>query len=359
MVAPLDWGLGHASRCIPLIRQCLDAGFGVSIAASGRSLKLLQSEFPGTQVIEIPGYNITYPEKGSMTFHLLRALPRLMRVIRQERMLAGRIVKEKNVDLIVSDNRFGFYSPGIPSVFITHQLFVRPPEKFMIFRGIIRTINLHFIRKFSECWVPDTEESPGLSGALSHGRSLPGRLFYIGHLSRFFQYSGTHSEPKKIYDAAAVISGPEPERTRFEKMVLDQLRNAGLRWWAVLGRPGEQAENPAGEEVYPSLPARELAEKIRTTTTIICRPGYSSLMDLAALNARAVVVPTPGQTEQEYLAGLLKQNNRCVTETQRDFDLKKMLIESSTCTGMEGLFKPADIVDHILRALTRYKRERN
>ena len=209
LVAPLDWGLGHATRCIPIIKYLLEKKCEVVIGADGRPLQLLQKEFSALEFVVMPGYNISYPKDGSMVLKMAIQIPKILTGIKHEHELLKKIIKEKKIDAVISDNRFGLWSGEVPCVFITHQLMVKSPfgEK------IIHQLNKNYISKYSECWVPDHSGENNLSGDLSHKFSLPKNVKFIGALSRFTN----EFILQKKYDLLIILSGPESQRTVFEK----------------------------------------------------------------------------------------------------------------------------------------------
>jgi len=296
--APLDWGLGHATRCIPLINQYLSEGWEVRIASNGASLLLLKEEFPSLEFLEIPGYDIKYAPGSLMTFAILRQLPKLKKAIADEKTWLDNYLQDKNVDLIISDNRYGFHSDKCKSVFITHQLFIQVP----LVQGAINKINHSYIAKFDECWVPDDEGEINLSGKLSHGK-IPDNVSFIGPLSRFKK-----REMDNKYRVTAVLSGPEPSREKLEKKLINLLQHVDK---SILIRG---VQKTGSEETYGKLrvvdhvPQIELEELFNQSRLLICRNGYSSVMDLVKLKKEAILIPTPGQSEQEYLAKHLKNH---------------------------------------------------
>lgn len=298
MVAPLNWGLGHATRCIPIVDCLLNAGVEVVLAASGRSAELLKANFPQLELIDFPDYGMTHPVRGSFALRLVRKSGAVFRYIRNEHKVLKELVKEYRVDAVISDNRYGLHHPELPCVFITHQLFIRSPRPF---RGWLRRIVRGFVKQYSECWVPDFEGDPNLSGKLAHGKSLQKNVRYIGPLSRFKK--GCDPGVQKDIDYLAVISGPEPQRTHFEKLVTREFLNLSGNRVIVCGRTEKpEEENISGVRIVGHVDTGELESYFCRARWIVCRPGYSTLMDLYTLNKSATLVPTPGQTEQEYLA---------------------------------------------------------
>jgi UDP:flavonoid glycosyltransferase YjiC (YdhE family) len=156
LIAPLDWGLGHASRCIPLINHLQKRGCEIIIAADGEQLSLLKKEFPGLESVQLKGYNINYSRyKRWLGVKILWQIPKILIRIRQEHNYLKNIVDKYCIDLVIADNRYGLYSKQIPCIFITHQLTVQAPFKWL--QNLIQKINYRYISKFAECWVPDFE----------------------------------------------------------------------------------------------------------------------------------------------------------------------------------------------------------
>jgi hypothetical protein len=234
LIAPLDWGLGHATRCVAVIRECLDAGWEVHLASSGDALALLRKEFPGLDTTELPAYNIRFPFGKCMTANMLAMLPGIRRAARREHAMLGSIVSRVRPDVILSDNRYGMYHPEVPSIFMTHQINIQTPAMWRMFMPLVRRMNHSRIRRFDACWVPDTASPDSLSGKLSaKNGSTSLTVDYIGHLSRFSSIK--KDQGNVSYDAGFILSGPEPSRSRFGRRVLQALSHSDLRWWAAIG----------------------------------------------------------------------------------------------------------------------------
>jgi uncharacterized protein (TIGR00661 family) len=324
LVAPLNWGLGHASRCIPIIKSLLAHESGVIIACGDSQKLMLQAEFPSLRFIDLPGYDLKYGQtKGLTLLKIIFQIPKiLIRIKKENRWLKVFLAKEKP-DAVISDNRYGLFSSEIFSVFITHQLHIKVPFGKKI-ENIIQQINYQYINKFSECWVPDFENDPSLAGDLSHPkkRTLT-HTRYIGCLSRFKKI-----DTKVIENSLLIIlSGPEPQRTILEKILLNQLQSYQGKVNIVRGVPGKK-EKPgvcSNITVYNHLPSAQLNKIICESEFVICRSGYSSIMDIVKLEKKSIVIPTAGQTEQEYLADFLFRKKIVFSADQKDFLLKDVL----------------------------------
>lgn len=314
LIAPLDWGLGHATRCIPIIRHLIETGNEPVIAASGRPLVLLREEFPDAESVEFEGYNISYPEGSGMAWKMFRSTPHILNRIKEEHTELQELIVRLKIDAVISDNRFGLHTEKVPCVYMTHQVMIKAP----FFETTLYRMHMNYMRKFTHVWIPDFEQD-GLSGDLAHKYPKPFNGQYLGPLSRF-QPTAT----EEATDVLVIISGPEPQRTRFEKLVLDQLKAFDGNTVAVLGTPDRQRDETVGNaRIVSHLNASELQKEMAAAKLVISRSGYSTIMDLAALGKQAVFVPTPGQTEQEYLAQKYHREGKHMMMTQRNFDLQK------------------------------------
>jgi uncharacterized protein (TIGR00661 family) len=323
----LDWGLGHATRCIPIINELIKENSQVFISVDKSLNFLLKKEFPEAVFLPINGYRIKYSRNGSWLFlKLLLQFPKIIFSAWKENLWLRNIINEYRIDAVISDNRFGLYNKRIPSVYITHQLYIKSGNS--ISEKIAQKIHYYFIKKYNNCWVPDFKEN-GLAGKLSHPVNKPSNISYIGPLSRFKKLNNI---PLK-YDLLVSLSGPEPQRTVFEKMIIAQLGAFKKKVLLVRGMPYENSKmEPAGEsiEIVNHLSAQELNMAFQQSEMIISRSGYSTIMDLVKLGKNAILVPTPGQGEQEYLAEYLMWKKYFYSIPQKNFCLNKAIAEAYT-----------------------------
>lgn len=349
LVAPLNWGLGHATRCVPVIRCLLAKGAEVVIGADGMALAYLQQEFPQIEAIRVPDLKVRYPKSGGFLLYFALRLPQLFAHVKKENRLLRKIVREQKFDGIISDNRYGLYHKNKPSVIISHQLFVETPAFKKTVHALVKKMN----RRFSACWVPDVEGESNLSGRLSHReRKFSERVKYIGNLSRFTVPKGRQEVQRKII---VVLSGPEPFRNQLEELLLTSLKKLNFKALIVRGVvESEQVKTESFEnlEVVNYLTSNELEKEIVASEIVIARSGYSTIMDLVALQQKAILIPTPGQTEQEYLANHLSDSNLFVFENQAEFDFEKTIQAVEKLKGegfkVEGLDKKViqEFLDH-------------
>ena len=323
LISPLDWGLGHATRCIPIIQMLIQKNCNVLVACDAKIKALLFNEFPQIGFIDLKGYNIRYSKNSWMLpLQIGKQIPKILSTIQYENERLKEIVKEHDVHGVISDNRYGFYHKSIPSAFITHQLAIRTPLG-KVFDNYLQKFNYHFINKFSRCWIPDNDTKQNFAGELSHTIKKPTvPLKYIGVLSRFKSAEKVHEKHLLI-----LLSGPEPQRTVFERLLIKQLMEYKGPVVLVRGLPSEseQIELPANIIVYNHLIADLLNQIASEASVIISRCGYSTVMDLAVLKKKNILVPTPGQTEQEYLAKYLMKMNFALCIDQKKFSLRSAL----------------------------------
>lgn len=298
----LDWGLGHATRSVPIVKQLLKNNT-VILGVTPLTSKIFDEEFPQLKKIDLPPYDIKYSSILPLWLKLGLSSPRISRIISEERNLLSKIISEHKIDVVISDNRFGLYSEKIHSVFITHQLFLKAP----VFENFGSKLNQKYISSFSEVWVPDyEEENKSLSGELSYGKNLFHKnIKYIGPQSRLKDVITDFEKDK--YDYLILLSGPEPTRTQLEEELLKKVKSADKKIAVVRGSKIQRFED-FKIEMFDFPSKEELKKMILSSKKIICRSGYSTLMDMHLLGKKnLILIPTPGQTEQEYLAGYWKQ----------------------------------------------------
>ena len=302
----LNWGLGHASRSIPLIKELSNSN-KVAIAADGEAGLLLQQELPDLDYTELPSYGIHY-KFSSMHLNMLLQFPKIVSTYNQENKKTSELVSKESYDLIISDNRYGCYHKSVKSIFLGHQLKI-------LGSAIATKINKRQISKFDKCWIPD-HENRRLSGELSDTTGLDNCKF-IGPLSRMKK-----KDLKSSYDIAIVLSGPEPNRTELEGRLIDQVNETVVKVCLVRGtKKGKPIKRIENIEVKDFLESKELNEIMSASKMIVCRSGYSSLMDLEVLDKPALVIPTVGQKEQEYLAEHFGKKENVLTQNTREIEI--------------------------------------
>lgn len=315
-ISPLDWGLGHATRCVPIIRKLRETN-KIIIGTTALTEKIFQLEFPDLQKINVPAYNIKYSSVLPLWLKLLFSGPRIFRVIKKENKVLRKIIAEHNIDMIISDNRFGLFSKTIYSIFITHQVFLKTPFA----KYFAQAINKKHIQNFNELWIPDYEsKADSLSGDLSHGKHFHPNVKYIGPQTRL----EIKETPKIKFNYLVLLSGPEPQYSILKNLLLQKAKQQPEFSFAFcMHQKSFSDHNSVNVHLFFSNEKQILSQLIAESETVICRSGYSTLMDLHLLGkGKLIVIPTPGQTEQEYLA---------------DYWVKRFGIRKCTQNKLQGL----------------------
>ncbi|MDR1679127.1 MAG: hypothetical protein LBR81_05045 [Prevotellaceae bacterium] len=309
LIAPLNWGLGHATRCIPIIYDLLEQKNRVIIAADGLPLMLLQKEFSQQKTVEFlefPSFKIHYSATSSQVWAMLGSIPKIVQGIVHEHRKLQQIIREKNINFVISDNRFGLWTQQVPCAYITHQLMIKMPRSLRFLEPVAWALHRLVITRYTECWIPDFAGSPNLSGDLSHKYPLPQNARFIGNLSRFSCMEDI--VPTETFHTVVVVSGIEPQRSMFEKLLIEKYASQPEKTLIIQGLPQQETvrRKIGSVTLLSHLSASELKAQLCAAKKIVCRSGYSTIMDLHALGIthKATFIPTPGQTEQEYLAKL-------------------------------------------------------
>jgi uncharacterized protein (TIGR00661 family) len=319
LIAPLNWGLGHATRCMVIIDKLLLLNCKVIVASDGAALTFLKREYPTLTFLELPGYNITYSKTPSL-LKLKLALQSffIYQVIRKEHKLISDCISDYDIDLIISDNRFGVFSNKVPCIYITHQLQVL--SGFTTW--LTSKIHQGFIKKFSGCWVPDLADNKSLAGNLAYTNNLDYKK--IGVLTRLQK-----TECVEDIDVLFLISGPEPQRSILEQIFLEEIKkNTNYKIVLIKGKVENEQKIEVTDllTVYNFANSIQINELLNRSKHVVCRSGYSTIMDLSVLQKKALLIPTPGQNEQEYLAKYLQEQEYLpfVVQDKFRFELIKM-----------------------------------
>jgi predicted glycosyltransferase len=355
-VAPLNWGLGHATRCIPIIKQLMGLGCEVIIASEGAASHLLKNEFPSLQHLTTPGKIIHYSKSGiGFFFSMLWQIPALWRQVKNEQNWIREVVDHYQPQLIIADNRYGIHHKCVPSVIITHQLGIRSGLG-KIADGLLQFFLYQLLKKFNEVWVPDHQGQSSLAGSLSHPITMPNTpVFYVGPLNRFAEFNPVlknNTDSNEHPSLLILLSGPEPQRSLLETILKKQLADYLGKATLLRGLPqktGTSHSTPANQQlplyygtqnftILNHLPPKELLEKILEAEIILCRSGYTSLMELLPLQKKLILIPTPRQAEQEYLANYCNENGWAICATQKRLVMPVLVNKAKTYE-----YKQADV----------------
>lgn len=320
LICPLEWGLGHAGRSVALAKRLLSTGHTIIAGAGREHLAFIRKELPGVEYIDFPGYKPGYSKVLPQYLKLLIDLPVLILHVIREHKILKRIIRDNDIDIVISDNRFGLWNKKIRSVYITHmpRIPFPAPFSFLEFTGVI--LHRMIIRRYSLCFIPDLPGEINLSGKLSHGLRLPGNVRYIGLLSRFTKDdAGQDKTNPDIRHNTVILSGPEPQRGILRKKLYDIFRDAEPVTVFLGGEPGGSLNAVREGNIiwYDHPDTAEMTRLIMTGETIITRAGYTTIMELTSLGCSALLIPTPGQTEQEYLAAALAEKGWFSTLQQK------------------------------------------
>jgi len=338
-IAPLDWGLGHATRCISLAKALMQLNYQIFIASEGYHEAILREALPEATFLPLAGYRIQYSKNAKwFLLKIIAQLPKIIFTVYYERNWLRKMHKQFKFDVIIADNRFGFYHKKVPSVFITHQLNIQTGYNWT--NKLIQIVQYRYIKKFSALWIPDIEGSDNYAGILSnplHKPSMP--TWYMGALSRLStSTTGAFNQIKFL----GIVSGPEPQRTLFENALWIQGNAGDAAFAMVAGRPMSNNEPTISlnGKLYPHANGTDLVGLIESTECIIFRGGYTSLMELIPFKKKLIIIPTPGQTEQQYLASWWESHHWAICFEQEVFDLKEALSKAATLEFAQPSFIP-------------------
>jgi hypothetical protein len=350
-VSPLNWGLGHASRDLPIIRELLRCGHEVTIGASGNALAFLKRECPECSFILFEDYPV--PHNNGMIFlpTYTAYIPTLINAYVSERRKAEKIFSQNAFDLIISDSRSGVYSERIPSIQITHQLHQSLPLIAWPLELLGVYIQADAFSKFERIVVPDNEpDKEALAGKLSRTTLVPSlrdRIYYCGILA------SVKKEPtKKDIDYLVVISGMEPQRTALEKILLRQVSHLPGKKVVLLGKPSVDQKKilDDGTEIYSFISGEEKSRLMSRARFIICRSGYTTMMDIAEAGIKnGLFIPTPGQWEQEYLSRYYEDEGWFLSRSQYGLRLARDVARTDKFSGFPAMVTTDENVRRLYR----------
>jgi Glycosyltransferase family 28 C-terminal domain len=308
LICPLEWGLGHAARMIPLARCLRDMGNNVIIASGEEHLSLFRNELPGLSYVNFTGFKPLYSSFLPQYLSLFFKIPVLLFHMISEHRTLNKIIAEYHIDISISDNRFGLWNKKITTVYVTHMPLIPFPKLLEFLEPFGAFLHSKIIKRYSFCFIPDLPGELNLTGRLSHGFRLPDNVRYIGILSRFQDPGpGLTRDPLKVHRNTVILSGPEPQREILKQKIVAILKGREPHTIIFEGKPGKSGEAKSSGNItfYYHQPAPLMKEIIETSDNIISRSGYTTIMELVSLNCTALIIPTPGQPEQEYLAAYL------------------------------------------------------
>ncbi len=349
LVCPLDWGMGHATRCIPIIEQLRKEGITVIAGVTAATKPVLVNHFPDLSCIVMPAYKVRYTKYLPLSVGLFLRTPAFVYTLIQEQYWLRKVIAEHHIDAVISDNRYGLFSKKIRSVFITHQVFIPAP----LFTKWVNRLNHFFIRQFNYCWIPDVYGTGNLSGSLAQGISRLSQFRYIGIQSHL--NSTDIQEQKSLYKFCVLLSGPEPHRSMLEQELIDICKQSREKIVFIRGSNAPRTEMikaaPTNIFFYDMLAATQLQKILLSSAYVVCRSGYSSIMDLCVLRKKAVFIPTPGQAEQEYLATYLAAQFGNIVLTQGKIKAEQLFDEEKLSNISAITQKPENYLREAIQEL--------
>ena len=351
-----SWGLGHATRSLPVIRKLIDENNEITIISNGRSLELLKKEIGSNiEYINIPDYPMLLSENARQ--FMAKSIiywPLFIRKMQSGLSKLTKMLETKKCDIIISDGRYDIYSKKIPSFFISHQMRIMNPLRIRMFETGSEIFNLFFFKRFRGVIVPDYKED-SLSGDLSHNLKKidEKKIHYVGVLSDFQK-----KKRKKDIDYLISISGPEPQRTLLEKKLLSQVDQLDGSIVITLGKTEDK--NVSDNEnilIYSFLTKEKRENLLNRAKLVVSRSGYSTIMDLAVIRTKALMTPTPGQIEQEYLSQYHNNKGTFYSVNQELLDLGRDVEIAKNMTGIQRECKVDKTVETIINII--YSNEKN
>jgi len=334
-----DWGLGHATRSLVLIRALVQRGDAVTILmAESPGLALLRAELGDACEFypyeDIPKPFSRYP--AVFYFRMSCSVPQIWLRFTLEQRLTERLVRERRLDAVVSDSRLGVWSREAPSYCVFHSLRQIIPGRPRQLERIVERAQRYALRGYRAILVPDVEGDDALAGDLAHDLDVDwrGKLVYIGPLSEL-QPNGAAEDIDYFFS----ISGVEPHHTMLAERVLAALPALRGRSVVALGRPGSAADvrTVGNATIHGYLDRRAQGEMLARARVIVGRSGYTTLMEAAGFGKRALFVPTPGQSAQEYLAKFHCERGRVFSTVQSALDIACDLARAEAASGLPRL----------------------
>lgn len=358
IVCPLNWGLGHAARDIPIIRLLKDAGHRVIVATDPKIEKFLSQEFPDLEFEYFPGPKINYTKYGWLLIpKLLFQIPTWIKWYFAELKMIAELVKKHHPKCIISDNRYGARHRRVKSIIITHQLMLKMPNWGRFMEYPVHRFIKFMVEKFDECWIPDNPSESSLSGDLAFKYPLPKTTKFTGALSDFMFQDDELNQSNLKTDILVMLSGPEPQKTMLEMRLYPLLKSLNMKIAILRGEP--ELTSHSDDDTLKSdsliqrinhLPRKEIKQLIKETPYIIARAGYTSIMDLWFVNKSALLIPTPGQTEQVYLSEFNRSRHFVVKQNAIDAkNIKKYL--NSINNNDQHLFNRNNYLEFVLQSI--------
>ncbi len=361
LICPLEWGLGHSGRMIALAEKLQESDFNIIFGAGKKQLAFLRNEMTGCNYISFPGFRPLYSGFLPQYLVIFFQIPLLIYHSIREHLILKKLISDLLIDIVISDNRFGLWNKNIQTIYITHQLRIPFPRFFSFLESTGTYLHGKIISKYSLCFIPDLPGDLNLTGKLTHGLKLPYNVRFIGILSRFRKTDKLHSSsfPKEGM-TTVILSGPESQRSILEKKLINNITQQNLSAVILGGKPHENTQKGIGWNItYYSHADRMTMQKIISESKIIItRAGYTTIMELVSMECSAVLIPTPGQTEQEYIAMLLSDKGwfSCIPQNKLN---GKVHFNHASADWCEEIIKQSkELLDKALKELSEQTKDK-
>ena len=327
LVCPLEWGLGHAGRMIPLIGKLISMNHNVIIGTGKDHINFFTTEFPGLTCIYFPGFRIKYSRFLPQYLVITLKIPAFIIQSIKDHLKLKKLIREYNFDIVISDSRTGLWNRGIKTVLITHMPRIPYPRGIRFLENTIIPLARRVINRYSYCYIPDFAEESNISGKLSHNLKLTDNTRFIGLLSRFTSFQSNAVPVAKKFYCTVILSGPEPQKGILKQTMVSILEKDSRKSVILEGRPGsEKKVETRGNLTYINhLPTSEMYSLILESENVVTRSGYTTLMELISIKKSALIIPTPGQPEQEYLAEYMEKRGWFKAVTQKESEISGSL----------------------------------
>lgn len=352
VLSMLNWGFGHLTRCFPIIRSLIELKKQLLIVCTPAQQEVLARSFDGliffNAADDTPRYGKT---KATTLLRLSLQAPFQLMKVKRDNKLLERLSQEYDIELIISDNKYGFYHSRIPSVILTHQLNIQTGLGKWA-DAVANRINRKLLSRFREVWVVDGVGKNSLAGSLSAASdNIDARVKWIGTLNRLQIRAQKGSEKLLI-----ILSGPEPQRTILEELIVHQLPVNHRHITLIRGTKknfSQQALQKLTSLQFTNwidlAGLAEIEQLLSQTEWVLGRAGYTSLMEWVTGGWKSIVIPTPGQAEQEYLGYYLMQRGWVFSVEQNNFDLQDSIKKAAAFSYSE--MRPAAADKNEIKAL--------
>ncbi|MEK6968538.1 MAG: glycosyltransferase [Nanoarchaeota archaeon] len=342
-----NYGLGHATRMLPVIMKLIEQGEKVTIVAKGNSLLMLKNELGDASNYELMQYEVPlkFSDKGFSMFETLKAGPSFISLISSQKKWLENFSAKEKIDRVIADGEIGYHLKNKKSFFVNNQLRLLPGSLLGDGTELLTDV---FSKGFEKVIVPD-DENGTLGGLLTSKTRFydKKRLAYVGILSSIRKKNVVRN-----VDYFISISGPGISKEVFTRQVMEQLHLLKGKVVVALGRPDlKEIASKGNAKIYPYLNRKQQESFLNKAKLVISRSGYTTMMELAEIDKKAFFIPTLNHPEQEYLAKFQKNSGRFHYSKQDSFNFKEDIDEAKQYPGFKNVPKTKKSVEKFLEAI--------